>query len=123
MPLRPDSDVPLFQQIVDGFERRILAGELRAGDELPSVREFAVSHSVNPNTVSKAYQALQQLSLAEAQRGLGLRVAAMESGRVQRRRAEILEAEVGALAAVARALQVPGAEVVRMLQEKLRNPR
>ncbi|MES2964016.1 MAG: GntR family transcriptional regulator, partial [Bdellovibrionota bacterium] len=62
----PTSQTPIFQQIVDELEKRILTGELSAGDFLPSVREFAVANSVNPNTIAKAYQQLQSLGLVES---------------------------------------------------------
>ena len=51
---------PIYTQIIDGFRDQILAGVLRNGDKLPSVRVAAGELSVNPNTVAKAYAKLEQ---------------------------------------------------------------
>ncbi|MEK7356917.1 MAG: GntR family transcriptional regulator, partial [Bdellovibrionota bacterium] len=59
----PTSQTPIFQQIIDELERRIITGVIKTDEFLPSVREFAVSNAVNPNTVAKAYQQLQVLGL------------------------------------------------------------
>lgn len=96
-----DSNVPLFQQIIDGLELQILMGNLKPGDFLPSVREFALAHSLNPNTVSKAYQLLQSQGLIEAIRGLGLKVSPMASKDAEKRKAEILEQKVAEISDLA----------------------
>ena len=49
---------PIYQQVHDGFRRQILAGVLRPGDQLPSVRELSTRLAVNPNTVQRAYREL-----------------------------------------------------------------
>lgn len=65
------SDIPIYLQIVWEFQRQIAAGELKAGDKIPSVRETAVKISVNPNTVSRSYQELERLGITETKRGMG----------------------------------------------------
>ena len=49
----------IYEQIVDGFKEMIVSGELKAGDKLPSVRELSALLTVNPNTIQKAYSALE----------------------------------------------------------------
>jgi DNA-binding transcriptional regulator YhcF (GntR family) len=66
----------IYQQIADQIRDRILAGEWQDGERIPSVRELAVSVGVNPNTVTKSYQALLDRAIIENQRGLGYFVAA-----------------------------------------------
>ena len=56
--LRQDSDVPLRHQLSEQIVFLITTGELRAGEEMPSVRALARRVSVHHNTVSKAYQEL-----------------------------------------------------------------
>ena len=51
---------PIYSQIVDGFREQILAGVLRPGDKLPSVRELATTLTINPNTIQRAYRDLEQ---------------------------------------------------------------
>jgi GntR family transcriptional regulator len=49
----------IYEQIVDGFKEMIISGELGPGDRLPSVRELSGQLTVNPNTIQKAYAALE----------------------------------------------------------------
>ena len=46
---------PIYRQLIEQVRRRIAAGLLRPGDEMPSVRELAQALAVNPMTVSKAF--------------------------------------------------------------------
>ncbi len=65
----------IYQQIADQLRDRILAGEWNEGARIPSVRELATSIGVNPNTVTKSYQALLDREVIENQRGIGYFVA------------------------------------------------
>lgn len=49
----------IYEQIVDGFKRMIVSGELKPEDKLPSVRDLSSILTVNPNTIQKAYSALE----------------------------------------------------------------
>ena len=48
------STEPIYRQLIEQVRRRIAAGQLKAGDEIPSVRELAQALALNPMTVSKA---------------------------------------------------------------------
>ena len=50
---------PIYSQITDGFREQITAGILENGDKLPSVRELAMTLSINPNTIQRAYRELE----------------------------------------------------------------
>lgn len=52
------SDIPVYEQIINGIERDILLEAIKEGDKLPSVRELAEILKTNPNTVQKAYAEL-----------------------------------------------------------------
>lgn len=65
---------PIYLQIRDLIVGGILDGRYKAGDPLPSVRALAAEREVNPLTVSKAYQELQNAGLIAARRGLGVYV-------------------------------------------------
>ena len=66
-----DQPKGIYLQIADQIRDRILAGEWRGGERIPSIRELAVSIGVNPNTVTKSYQALLDREIIENQRGIG----------------------------------------------------
>jgi GntR family transcriptional regulator len=72
----------IYQQIADQMRDRILAGEWQEGERIPSVRELAGGVGVNPNTVTKSYQALLDREIIENQRGLGYFVAADAKRRI-----------------------------------------
>ncbi len=70
------SDIPIYRQLVDQVRRMIAGGQLKAGDDLPSVRELALEHVVNPMTISKAYSMLETEGLLVRQRGKPMQIAA-----------------------------------------------
>lgn len=72
----PGDTRSLAGQIVDAIRRKITAGELEVGDQLPSVRGLAQQLAINPNTVSKAYGELVAGGWLQPRAGLGLYVAA-----------------------------------------------
>ena len=89
MILHISSDgVPIYQQIVDQIQFRIMSGQLHAGDELPTIRGLAESLRVNPNTVARAYRELETEGLVEKRRTTGTFVAELPERRgvAQRRR-------------------------------------
>lgn len=65
------SQKPIFLQICDILLDKVLNNELVAGARILSVREFASSVLVNPNTVQRAYTELQTKGIIEQQRGVG----------------------------------------------------
>src|SRR5262245_14714829 len=71
-----DQPKGIYQQIADQIRERILDGEWSSGERIPSIRDFAGSVGVNPNTVTKSYQSLLDRAIIENQRGLGYFVAA-----------------------------------------------
>ena len=66
-----DSDRPVYKQLIEQIELRIVSGLFAPGDKLPSVREMAAEASVNPNTMQKALSELERTGLVYAQRTSG----------------------------------------------------
>lgn len=66
-----EDDTPLYVQAADALRARILAGEFRPGDKLPSVRKLSDELGVNPATVVAAYRILTSEGVAEAKAGSG----------------------------------------------------
>lgn len=65
---------PLYQQIRSTLVDRILSGEFKEGDLLPSARHLAVEMQVNPVTISHAYNALVASGILRSEKGVGLRL-------------------------------------------------
>jgi len=67
-------EVSLREQICTQVNLGIFSGELRAGQRLPSTREMARRYFLHPNTVSTAYQQLQDEGILERRNGSGVYV-------------------------------------------------
>jgi len=65
------SPEPIYVQIVDQIEQQVLAGRLKPGDQLPTVRQLAAELRVNFNTVARAYRILDESGLISTQQGRG----------------------------------------------------
>jgi GntR family transcriptional regulator len=65
------SGVPVYRQIVDQVRGAVAAGNLGAGNQLPTVRQLAVDLEINPNTVVRAYRELEYDGLLETHQGTG----------------------------------------------------
>lgn len=63
---------PIFVQIRQRLIEMILRGAVGEGDPLPSVRQISADLSVNPLTVTKAFEALVDIGVVEKRRGLGM---------------------------------------------------
>ena len=50
---------PIYEQVKDGLRRLMVAGIMQEGEKLPSVRAMASNLAINPNTIQKAYEALE----------------------------------------------------------------
>jgi len=74
--LNPASGVPIYRQLVEQVRRLVAGGQLPPGTELPSVRELALAHAVNPMTISKAYSLLESEGLLQRNRGRPMTVTA-----------------------------------------------
>ena len=66
------ADQPIFLQIRQRLVEMILQGSVREGEALPSVRQISADMSVNPLTVSRAFDLLVEIDVVEKRRGLGM---------------------------------------------------
>lgn len=64
-------NLPIYIQIINIIKKRIVSGDLKEGEKLPSVRELATEVKTNPNTVQRAYSELEREDLVYTQRGMG----------------------------------------------------
>lgn len=66
-----DSDRPIYTQILEEIQLRVVTGQYKPGTKIPSVRELAAQAGVNPNTMQKALAELEREGLVMAQRTSG----------------------------------------------------
>lgn len=69
--VNPQDAMPLHAQIERSIRVAIASGRLRAGDQLPTVRQLAVALRINANTVAKVYTHLERGGVLETRRGVG----------------------------------------------------
>ena len=75
-----NNESPIYLQIVDAIKMQIAQGTLKPGDQVPAVRELAVTAGVNPNTMQKALAELEREGVLYSQRTAGRFVADREAG-------------------------------------------
>jgi GntR family transcriptional regulator len=69
--ISPGSDEPIYAQIVAQISEAVARGHVSVGDKLPPVRKLAAELVINPNTVARAYSALEQAGLVTTKTGAG----------------------------------------------------
>ena len=74
-----DANKPIYQQLMDRIISEIVRGDIKAGDKLTSVREYAVEVGVNVNTIQRVYRELEYLEIVTTRRGQGTFVTENES--------------------------------------------
>ena len=67
-----ESSVAVYVQIENQVQFAIASGRLKAGDQLPSVRELSERLALNPNTVAKSYRDLEVMGFLYTRRGMGI---------------------------------------------------
>ena len=67
--------MPVYLQIKEQVLHALSRGQIKAGDQLPTVREVAVQLTVNPNTVNRAYSDLEREGVLVSRRGRGTFIA------------------------------------------------
>ncbi len=86
------SETPITTQIVEQIQNRVLSGELKPGDQLPTVRQLATDLRVNFNTVARAYRILDSMGLISTQQGRGTYIwSAGQAENRERERQQALE--------------------------------
>ena len=110
---------PIFVQIRQRLVEMILRGAVREGEPLPSVRQIAAELSVNPLTVTKAFEALVDLGVVEKRRGMGMFVTAgAQATLLAHERQSFLQDDWPRIAARIRALQLDPASLLQSFSSK-----
>lgn len=109
------SDVPIYQQIRNQIVMGISDGELKAGEQLPTVRALALEMGINTMTVSKAYQQLKMEGYIMTDRKFGARVR-MEIEK-QGSISDTNKTQLKRIVSEARLSGVPKQELVRLVEE------
>jgi DNA-binding transcriptional regulator YhcF (GntR family) len=107
---------PIYLQNVDLMQEKILRGDWREEERIPSVREMGAMVGVNPNTIVRSYQLLESQDIIYNKRGLGYFV---KEGAVERikesLKREFIANELPQFKAKARMLGITDEELIELL--------
>ena len=81
---------PIYEQVKDGLRRLMVTGVIQEGEKLPSVRTMAGTLAINPNTIQRAYEALEAEGYVYSVPGKGS-FAAPNTGVDEGRKNELLQ--------------------------------
>ena len=107
---------PIYLQNVDMIQEKIIAGEWREEERIPSVREMGAMVGVNPNTIVRSYQLLETREIIYNKRGLGYFVKGGAVERIKENlKQEFIADEVPAFKAKADMLGITKEELLKLL--------
>ena len=107
---------PIYEQIKDGLRKLIVTGAMAPDEKLPSVRAMATQLSINPNTIQRAYNELENEGYIYSVPGKGS-FAAGNAGADESRKQELL-GKVRELLAELRYLGVSQEELLALVKEE-----
>jgi len=116
MKILQNSGVPIYQQIAEQFKADILAGKMRQGEYLPSIRGLAKDLRISVITTMKAYEELEQQGLITAVQGKGYYVNAQDSEMLKEQHMRKMEEHLINAISAARVAGVSDSELVGTLQ-------
>lgn len=65
------SPMPIYAQLEQAIKLALISGEIQEGEQMPTVRQMAVSLKINANTVARVYTELERQKILETRRGIG----------------------------------------------------
>jgi GntR family transcriptional regulator len=115
----PSNGIAIYDQIVRQVKFAVASDALKPGNLVPSVRELARDLTVNPNTVARAYRALQADDVLQPLRGTGLEITPTAPKRCLADRAALIRARLRSVLAEARQSGLDADEVRKLTEEEL----
>lgn len=108
--------VPIYEQIVSQIKAKIIAGELREGDALPSMRLLAKELRISVITTKRAYEELEREGFIVSMTGKGSFVAGRDLEFVREEQLRQIEEHMAAIAELAASCKLSFDELVEMLR-------
>lgn len=106
----------IYLQVYDYVCDKILAGEFSSQERIPSVREYGIELSVNPNTIMRAYEKLSADDIIFNKRGIGYFVSDGASEKIiALQREQFITQELPKIASRMRLLRISSSELISYL--------
>ena len=116
--LDPKTGTPFYRQIIDQIIYGIAAGNLKTGEQLPTVRSLAVDLKVNLNTVAKAYKELEIQHVLQTHQGTGTFINEVQIQISEKERGEKLQEICNEFSAIAFSYGFTTEELIEQLRKK-----
>lgn len=113
-----DSDRPVYTQLLEVIQTRIISGVYASGTKLPSVRELAAQASVNPNTMQKALSELEKSGLIITQRNSG-RFITENTAMIKKIREQLALRQIQGFLGKMRELGYDDTHILRLIKEMI----
>ncbi len=113
--IRNVTNQPIYDQIYSQIKAQIIAGQLRPGEALPSIRALAKDLKISVITTKRAYDELESEGLIDTVAGKGCFVAEKNLDLIREQQLRELEGHLSAAAALARGCGVSRRELEEML--------
>ena len=110
------NDRPIYAQLVEQIQLKILAGEYKPGGKLPSIRDLSAEAAVNPNTLQRAFLELEQKGLVYTQRTAG-RFISEDQEKIAALRQQYARQEVQDFSGRMQSLGYAPGEIVQLVKE------
>lgn len=108
----------LYIALAEKIMQDILSGKLEAGSKVLSVRDMALAEKVNPKTVQKAFEYLEQRNIFESRHGEG-RFVTNDKRKLQSIKAILLEEEIDNFIGIISKIDISNQEILEILENKL----
>lgn len=112
-----NSDRPIYTQILEIIQLRIVTGIYQPGEKMPSVRELAAEAGVNPNTMQKALSELERSGIVTAQRTSG-RVVTKDREMIEETRNQLAREKISEFLGKMKELGFEKKEIAALLEVK-----
>jgi len=113
------NDRPIYLQLVEQINLRVINGTYKPGDKVPSVREIAMEAGVNPNTVQRAFLELERSGILSTQRTLG-RFVTDNTNDIDKNRDELAKEQVAIFVGKLKELGLSNEDVIKLVQSYLK---
>ena len=74
-----NTGTPIYLQVINELKKKMVKGELRPGEKMPSSRDLAVAYKVNQNTAARIYREMEMAGYCFTRRGIGTFVSEEEN--------------------------------------------
>jgi len=69
--MKYDLNVPIYLQVMNSLKKKLVAGMIKPGDQLPATRSLAIEYDINPNTAARVYKEMELQGICYTKRGEG----------------------------------------------------